>query len=286
MRSCCAVTVTVLFAAASAYGHGDQIQITFNPVSGKIETRQVVHTASTPTSITNLKRIYVMPFRALIGGAGDGWYTRTNEETNAFGVPLYPTGPGIAYEYESQLPGTGWSYSGSASQPNLQSSAFSYQFVDGLKQWNGSVFVDPGTEQLQTFRGDGTSIPTIMANTTDVAPFNSLAMSTITSLSANPHSSIGFRMLGDGTGYGLNGAAAGDDGIYLLSLALTSTAAGVGPSDPFYFVMHKNVDVAAALNAANALGFDPSLIQIAPEPGSLSILIIAISLTVLRRRQR
>jgi hypothetical protein len=279
-------TISVLTLATSVYGHGDQVQITFNPATGRIETRSIVHTASLPTTITDLRRVYVMPFRTIIGGSGDGWYTRTNEETNAFGVPLYPTGPGIAYQYESQLPGTGWSFSGSGSLPNLQASNFSYQVTDGLKEWNSSGFVDPGVEQMQIFRGDGTTVPTIMSNTTDSGPFSALAMSSITSLSSNSHSSIGYRLLGDGTNFGLSGPAAGDDGVYLLSLSLQSTAAGVNPSDPFYYVMYKNVDQSVALAAAQGLGLDPSLIQVTPEPGSMGLLLGLATLAVTRKRHR
>jgi hypothetical protein len=279
-------TMLTLTLASSAFGHGDQVQITFNPASGKIVTRSIVHTASLPAAISDPKRIYVMPFRTLIGGAGDGWYARTNDETNAFGVPLYPTGPGITYQYESQLGGTGWSFSGSAGLPNLQGSNFRYQLTDGLKQWNGTTYVDPGVEQLQLFRGDGATVPTVMNNTTDSGPFNTLAMTSISSQSSNAHSSIGYRLLGDGTNYGLSGAAAGDDGVYLLSLALESTVAGVGASDPFYYVLYKNVDPSVALAAAQGLGLDPSLIQVTPEPGSLGLLVAMAALATLGRRKR
>lgn len=262
-------------AVTTVYGHGVQVQFTFNPDTDKIESREVVHTGSAPTSISDLKRVYVMPFMSQTGGAGDGWYSRPDDTRNAFNLPLYPTGPGATYQYDSQLPGTNWAFSGSATLPNLQNTNFTYLFTDSYREWNGVGFVDPGAEQLQMFRGDGTSVPSFTANTSDSGPFASLALSNIGSMSGNPHSSVGFRMLGDGTSPGLNPPRAGDNGVYLLSLALTSTAAGVGASDPFYYVLYKNANFNDALAAADSLGFDPSLIQVVPEPSSLALLAVA-----------
>lgn len=287
MRPMFIASTLTLLAAASAYGHGVQVQITYNTTTGKIETREVVETASRPNAVSDLKRVYVMPLMSLAGGAGDGWYTRPDDTRNAFNLPLYPTGPGLTYQYEAQgqLAGTGWSHSGSSTLPNLQGTNFGYTFLDGLKEWNGSAFVDPGTEQLQMFRGDGTSVPSFLASTSDAGPFSSLALSTIGSQSSNPHSSMGFRILGDGASSGLTGPTAGDDGVYLTSLQITSTAAGVGASETFYYVMYKNVPYASALSAANALGFDPSLIQTVPEPASIGLMAMALA-GMLRRRHR
>lgn len=276
--------VIALSATSIAWGHGVQVQVTHNAATGKIETREVVHTGTRPDAVSNLTRVYVMPLMSQSGGAGDGWYTRPDDERNAFNVPLYPTGPGVCYQYESQLSGTGWSFSGSSTQPNLQNTNFGYQILDGLKQWNGGGFVDPGTEQMQLFRGDGTSVPSIVTSTSDAGPFGTLALSNIGSLSSNAHSSVGFRLLGDGVSPGLSGATAGDDGVYLLSLSLYSTAAGVGASDPFYFVMYKNASLAAAMDAAGSLGFDPAQVQVLPEPASISLLAVA-GLLVIRRRR-
>lgn len=285
MKANSIVTMVVLASAATVYGHGDQVQITYNATTGRIETREIVHTASRPNAISDLKRVYVMPMLELQGGAGNGWYTRPNDARDIFNNPLYPTGPGINFQYESQLTGTGWSFSGSGSLPNLQASNFAYAIMDGVKEWNGATYADPGAEQIQLFRGDGTSVPSIMTNTTDSGPFGTLAMGTINSQSSNAHSSIGYRMLGDGVNFGLVGAPAGDDGVYLLSLSLTSTAAGVQPSDTFYYVMFKNASLNTAMDAAMALGFDSSLIQVMPEPTALAILVFAAALSRGRRRR-
>lgn len=280
--------VVSLGIASSAMGHGVQVQITFNQSSGEIETREIVHTGSRPASITDLKRVYVMPLMPIIGGAGDGWYTRPAQEVNGFGIPLHPSGPGITWQYDeaAQLLGTGWSFSGSGTLPNLQNTNFGYAFTDAFREWNGSSFVDPGTEQAQVMRTDGISAPSGTANTSDSpGPYASMALGNITTKSINAHTSISFRLLGDGVSSSFGGAADGNDGIYLLSLQLTSTAAGVGASDPFYFIMHKNRSLEDALTAAQALGFSPSLIQVVPEPASTGFLAVA-GLLAMRRVHR
>lgn len=277
----------VLLSASVCLAHGPQIQITFNQTTGKIETREIVDTENRPTEISGLKRVYVMPFMELSGGAGSGWYTRPDQMLNGFGVPEHPTGPGITYQYDeaAQLPGTGWSFSGSSTLPNLQGSNFGYRFNDGYKLWDGSSFVDPGVEQFQMFRGDGTTVPSIMASTTDASPFAAMALSAISSKNSNAHHSVGYRMLGDGTSFGLTGPAAGDDGIYLASLLLTSTASSVGTCEPFYYVIYKNTDPRAAVAAAESLGFSPELIQVVPEPTTLALMLLGGAIATRRSRR-
>jgi hypothetical protein len=287
MRKSVAVGLLVASSASTLFAHGVQVQITFNQSSGEIETREIVHTGSRPSSLTDLKRVYVMPLLPIIGGAGDGWYTRPAQEVNHLGIPLHPSGPGITWQYDEagQLPGTGWSYSGSGTLPNLQNTNFGYSFADQLREWNGSVFIDPGVEQGQVMRSDGISTPTGTANTSDGAgPYASMALGNIGSKSSNAHTSISYKLLGDGVNSSVGGAADGDNGIYLLSLQLTSTAAGVGASDPFYYVMYKNRSVEDAMTAAQALGFSPSLIQVVPEPGAIVGLTGALLLAARRRK--
>ncbi|MCG8406303.1 MAG: PEP-CTERM sorting domain-containing protein [Phycisphaerales bacterium] len=287
MRQFAISTAAVLAVMTSAYGHGVQIQVTHDSVSGKIQTREVLSSSgSAPTTISNLKRVYVMPLLPVLGGAGDGWYTRPEGALNALGFPIHPTGPGVMYQYDSQIPGTGWAFSGSSSLPNLENSQFGYQFASGLSEWNGSSFVDPGTEQLQMFSGDGTSVPSSSALTSDAGPFDAFSFSNISVMGGNPHRSAGFRLFGDGVGSSLAGPAAGDDGIYLASLLVTSTAAGVFDSDPIHFVMFKNASLASAITAAESLGFDPSLVEIVPEPSSLGLLLVTGSMALTRRRKR
>lgn len=277
---------TACLSASVAFGHGVQIQITHDAGTGRIVTREIVHTDSRPTTISDAKQVYVMPLRSLVGGAGDGWYTRPETSLNIFGVPNHPTGPGLTYQYDEagQLPGTGWAFSGSGTMPNLQNTNFGYQFDSGLRAWNGASFVDSGTEELQAFRGDGTSVPSITAVSSDIGPFASLPMSNIGSKSSNPHHSVGFRILGDGLTSGLSGAAAGDDGVYLASFSITSTAAGVLNSEPIYFVMYKNAPLADALDAAEALGISPSLVQVIPEPATFVLFTPMLASLLFRRR--
>lgn len=266
-----------------ALGHGVQIQITHNAGSGLIETREIVHTDSRPDMITDLKRVYVMPLMPQVGGAGDGWYSRPDDARDVFGNPIHPTGPGVSFQYDSQLSGAGWAFSGSSTLPNLQSTNFGLSFSRSLGLWDGAAFIDPGQEQLQAFRGDGTAVPTLTATTSDVGPFSSLALSTIATQSSNPHSSVGYRLLGDGVSPGLSGLLAGDNGVYLVGIQITSSASGVGASEPIYFVLHKNTDLATALTAAESLGFDASLTQVVPEPHALGLFSLA-ALMALRRR--
>lgn len=287
MRQFAISTVAVVAVVTSAYGHGVQIQITHDSATGKIQTREVLSSSgSAPAAISGLKRVYVMPLLPVVGGAGDGWYTRPEGALDPFGFPIHPTGPGVLYQYDSQIPGTGWSFSGSSTLPNLENTQFGYQFTGGLSEWDGSGFVDPGAEQLQMFSGDGTSVPSSTALTNDAGPLDSFNFSNIGVMSANPHHSAGFRLFGDGVGFGLAGSAAGDDGVYLATLSVTSTAVGVLDSDPVHFVIYKNDSLANALAATDSLGFDPSLVQVVPEPTALGLLVVSGSLMLLRRRKR
>lgn len=292
--------------AVPAFGHGVQVQITFNPTSGKIETRQVVHSNSSPLPFYErgdvtapAARVYVMPLLDSQIPAGDGFYTRPTDFRNAVtGQPQYPSGPGIAWRYEFQTAGTGWSLDGSSSLPNLRNSNFGYQFLDGLKAWDGSAWVDPGTEQFQMFRGDGTTafVPgtTVNAITSDSAAFESMSLATINPASTPsptsvPHQSVSYRLLGDGVSPG----ASSDDGVYLATMKLTSTAVfgpnstPVGDSDPFYFVMYKGRPLDEAMGLANALALANNIplsqVQAAvPEPALVSLLA---PLALLRRRR-
>jgi MYXO-CTERM domain-containing protein len=170
--------------------------------------------------------------------------------------------------------------------------------VDGLKAWDGAAWADPGTEQLQMFQGDATGafVPgtTVNAITSDAGPFQSMSLAAINpaappSGSSVPHSSVSFRLLGDGVA----STASSDDGVYLASFRLSSTAVfgasntPVGDSDPFYFVMYKgsSVDEAMALAEAFAVasGIPLSQVQAAvPEPMGAGL----IGLVALARRRR
>lgn len=302
-------TFSVAAAASTAFGHGVQTQIVFNPTTGKIETRQVVHSNSSPLpfyergdAVAPGARVYVMPLLDTSIPAGNGFYTRPTDFRNPVtGTPQYPSGPGLSWRYEFQTPGFGWSLDGSPDLPNLRNSAFTYRFVDGLKQWDGTAWVDPGAEQLQMFRGDGTAafVPgtTVNAVTSDAAPFEVMPLANINPASTPsptsvPHSSVSFRLLGDG----ISPTAPSDDGIYLASFVLSSTAVfganntPVGDSDPFYFVMYKGGTLDAAMQVAGALAqannIPLSQVQAAvPEPVGLAFAGVVGALAMARRRR-
>lgn len=284
---------SVLACASAVFAHGVQTQIIFNPATGKIETRQIVATSTDVpatdyvygTNTAPAARIYVMPLLDSQLPLGNGYYTRpTDVRDPVTTAPIHASGPGLTYRFEAQTAGTGWSHSGSTTLPNLSGTVFTYSFTDGLMLWNGASWSDPGDEQLQVVRNGGTSAftpDTINAVTSDAGPFASMPLTAVSATapgaSSIPHSSISFRLLGDG----VNSTTASDDGVYLASLKLSSNAtigtsgATVGDSDPFYFVLYKNrplADAAAAANSfATANNIPLAQIQLAvPEPASLA----------------
>jgi hypothetical protein len=298
MRITLLANVALLAAASIVSAHGVQTQITYDIAGNKIDTRSIIYTSANSISQPNPINIVTAPRRAYIEplllspiGAGSGWYARPAPKLTAAGVPEHPTGPGPAFQYNDLLAGTGWSYNGSATLPNLQGTNFSYKLLDGLKQWDPatSTFIDPGDEQVQIIGSDGTASfsPTATNNitTSDSGQVGSLMFASITSKSANAHSSISIRLLGDGTTL-----AEGDDGIYLLKLALSTaatignTGVAVGDSDPFYFVLTKNVSYSEAFAAVTSLGVAPALIQgQVPEPTTVAALGTLAVLAVRRR---
>lgn len=317
------VPLIVLGSSAAAFGHGVQVQATFNPSTGKIETRQVVTSTLTSSTaepvpagfplgntVADPGRVFVMPIEFGAIAAGNGWYTRpTSVLRGDIPVPAYPSGPGLTfrYVYQANSASSGWDWSNASnpatdpSLPNLAGTNFSYKLIDGLKQWNGSAWVDPGAEQLQIFRGDGTGAftgTTVNAITsdsaTDAAPvtmsLSGISSTTKPGATSVPHSSVSFRLLGDGA----SPAVEADNGIYLLSLRYTSTATigttgtPVADSDPFYFVMDKSGGFGNAISAANALaaanGIPLSQVQVIPEPASLGVLAVVGAAFARRRR--
>lgn len=298
--------ISVLASAASVFAHGVQTQITFNPATGKIETRQVVSTSTDVptndfvygTSTAPLARVFVIPLLDSQLPLGNGYYTRPTDVRDPITTaPIHASGPGLTYRFESQTAGTGWSHSGSTTLPNLSGTNFTYSFTDALKLWSGSTWNDPGDEQLQVVRngGTGTFTPaTVNAITSDTGPFASMPLTAVSATapgaSSNPHSSIAFRLLGDG----VNSAAASDDGIYLASLKLSSnatigtTGVAVDDSDTFYMVLYKNRSLADAATVANSFassnGIPLAQVQLAvPEPASLAAIV---SLAPILRRSR
>jgi hypothetical protein len=185
------------------------------------------------------------------------------------------------------------------SLPNLAGTVFTYRFTDRVLRWDGSQFTAAaaGATQLQAFRGDATTTPSVFVTTASGSSLVYSAVSSVTQ-STNPHSNAGFRLLGDGTSFAPAAAGLGTDGIYLQGLAVTTTAttsggAAVGASDPAYMVLYKNTSFTDAYSVAAAFasvqGIPLNQIQSVPEPGTLALAGIGAAVaaaTVLRRLQR
>jgi hypothetical protein len=163
--------------------------------------------------------------------------------------------------------------------------------VDGLKRWNGSLFADAGATQLKGFRGSNASIsspPENFAITSDVGPFDSVSLAAVAagygSDGAEVHGSFRFALLGDGS----SPTSASPDGVYLLTMQVSSTQPGLNASDPFYFVLNKNAAAAGVAAAVHSLGISPSLVQwVVPEPASAtSVAIGALGFVQLCCRRR
>jgi len=274
-------------AGLPAWGHGVEYQLSYDPVGSKVQTRQIVSTDARPLTLTDLTRIYVMPLVIANGttpaahpAAQAAWYSQPD-------ITTYPSGNGLAYQWDAtvptggQLAGTGWSWKDSPSLPNLAGTVFSYRFTDRLLKWDGSQFTSAaaGSTQLQAFRGDATTVPTVFTTTASGSSLVFSAVSTVTQ-STNPHANAGFRLLGDGTSFDPASAGVATDGIYLqgmevLTTATTPAGAAVGASDPVFMVLFKNTSFADASAAATAFaatqGIPPNQIQSVPEPAVLSL---------------
>jgi hypothetical protein len=279
---CCLLACASL-AAHVGFGHGVQLQLTYDTTTQQIVSREIVSTDTRPTALGAVTRIYVMPL--LLSGtqaAQPAWYSKPD-------ITNYPSGNGIAYQWDittgtgGQLAGTGWAWKNSSSLPNLAGAAFRYDFTDQLLKWNGTVFTAAasGSTQLQAFRGDATTAPTITTTTGSGATLVYGNVST-SSQSTNPHSNAGFRLLGNGTSFDPAYAGADTDGIYLQGLQVTvsgSGVTGVGASDPLYMLLYKNTSFADAYAVAESFassqGIPTAQIQAVPEPGTLSLLAVA-----------
>jgi hypothetical protein len=260
-RSILSACVLWACSAGQVSAHGPQLQITSD--GGKITTREVfLDEPYAPLSLP--KSVYVIP---MLPTAGQ-FFSRPNDEEAAPGVPAFNSGPGLAY-------GVGGTFNAGFN--------FRLTFIDGLKIWDGSSFVDPGLEQIQAFRGNFNN-PSATALTSDVGPFSTLNFPAIPAgYAESAHNSASFRLLGDG----ISPTAASDDGVYLLSMQLSSTDPNLNPSDPYFFLLYKNVSVEQALAAARGLNVSTAQIQVVPEAGSVILgLIVTAGLACLTRRQR
>jgi len=288
-RSRCAAVAACLMvplATSVSFGHGVEVQLTYDPIGNKIQTRQIVPTETRPTTLTDLTRVYVMPLVVADGttpplnpAVQAAWYSHPDAD--------FPTGNGLCYQWDTttgsggQLAGTNWAWKGSSSLPNLAGTAFGYRFTDRVLKWDGSQFTAAaaGATQLQAFRGDATTVPTVFVTTASGSSLAYAAVSAVTQ-NTNPHSNAGFRLLGDGTSFAPSAAGPGTDGIYLQGMQVTTTATtpggtAVGASDTTYTVLYKNASFADAYAVAAAFataqGIPLVQIQAVPEPGTLAL---------------
>jgi len=267
MRVCMSVICACAALSASIAGaHGPQIQITND--GGKIVTRNLILDGPYSTSLTSPKSVYVMPALPFSGV----WYSRPNQAIDPILLtPSFPSGPGFAYGYDLADGGP---------QAFDAGSVFSVAFTAGLKLWNGSAFDDAGATELKAFRGSNPEISTPAANfaiTTDTGPFvDTVSMAAVAagygSEGAEVHGSLRFALLGDGS----SPTSPSPDGVYLVSMQLSSSQSSLSPSDPYYFVLNKNAPWSTVEAAVASLGIAPSLQQWAvPEPGTLMFVTLA-----------
>ncbi len=259
--------ICALLAAASANAHGPQIQTTRD--TGKIVTREIVDQSTYSTALSDPKSVYVMRLAQYLGV----WRAQPDNFLLPDNTPEFVGWPGFAY---------GYGYHATTNPtPFPAGSKFVLGFTAGLKSWDGAAFVDAGMTEAEAYRGSSVS-PSGLAKTSDAGPFPTLTFPGGTGISfeaegGDTHNSIHYRMLGDGT----STTSILLDGVYLLSLQLSSTDASVAASDPFYFVLHKNPAPGAVAAAIDGLGFAPDFVQVVPEPGAW--LLAAIGLAGLSR---
>jgi hypothetical protein len=262
----------------SALAHGPQIQITND--NGKIVMREVHLNEPYSAALSDPKSVYVM--RAL--PSAGVWYSRPNLELDPIlGDPEFPSGPGLAYGYDLADGGE---------QAFAEDSVISVEFTAGLKHWSGSAFVDAGVTELKAFRRSNpliSSPPHEFAVTSDNGPFDSVSLDPVPAdyFDDGPeiHGSLRYALLGDGS----SPSTASPDGVYLVSMRVTSTQEGLAPSDPYFFVLDKYADGASLAAAVNSLGVAPAGQQwLIPEPvsGLLGLMAAASYLCASARRRR
>lgn len=273
-RKFIAAALLALASSTHAPGHGPQIQLTSE--AGKIVTRRIVPDSSYDTALSTQTSVYVMPLGQYLGV----WRAQPDGTLNPDLTPAYIGWPGFAY---------GYGYDAITNPaPFPLGSKFTLSFTAGLKSWDGSAFVDAGVTEAEMYRGSSAA-PSALAKTTDTSPFAGVqfpggAGVSFASEGAEVHNTVHYRMVGDGSSISSPLA----DGIYLLSLQLTSTDASITASDPFHFVLSKGGTPAAVSTAAASLGFGASAIQVVvPEPATVaSAASLAVALVAVARWRR
>lgn len=265
----------VLAAGASqaAWAHGPQIQTTLT--NGKIVTRRVVPDGSYDTVLTPATTAYVMPLAQYQGV----WRAQPDGSLLPDSTPEFIGWPGFAY---------GYGYDATSNPaPFPVGSKFTLGFTAGLKSWDGAAFIDAGVTEAEIYRGSSAA-PSALAKTTDAGPFAGVqfpggAGISFASELSEVHNTVHYRMVGDGSS--ITSPLA--DGVYLLSMKLSSSDAGVGESEPFYFVLSKGAADATVRAAAESLGAGAGQTQFVPEPATAGLALagLAAMLRAARRRR-
>jgi hypothetical protein len=255
---CACAALAPLWACA----HGPQIQVT--DTGGKIVTRALLPNAPYGDSLTDAKSAYVLPILKAASGspATDYWTVMPNSSIDPIlGSTKFQFGPGLAY-------GFGHTFT--------DGYHFTVNITSPLERWDGAAFVnDSGAEAVGAFRGDATApADQLLISGLSTTP-QSLVFSNISSTyDSDAHSSMRFRMLGDGASALVTPA----DGLYLLTLQITSTQPGLAASDPIYFMLYKNASVGEINTAIASLHISSALVQVVaiPEPGGIAMATLAI----------
>lgn len=250
-----------------ACAHGPQIQIT--DTGDKIVTRQLLldEPYSSAVGLTAPAEVYVMPVLS-VSYLGQPVMRVKPSDTQTFG-------PGFTYGYD-QTVGTDHLFTANL---NLH--------VAGLEIWDGTNFVPTGAGKEQLGLLQSTSnVNTDSVKTT--AAGGDIAVPVTPGYTADVHSSMRYTLLGDG----LDPYAPSGDGVYLVSLQLSSTQAvpALSPSDAFYFVLNKNgtaPQLAAAVNSLlSSTGISRSLVQYAanvPEPSCALLAAVGLAVSTVGR---
>ncbi|MDB5328185.1 MAG: hypothetical protein JWM57_3754 [Phycisphaerales bacterium] len=248
------ISISIFAAASTVMAHGPVVQISVE--NNKIVTRGLVFDTANYGDVNPVQYSYVVPLvQRSLGDANDGWYAQFNS-TNSEAAYL---GPGIKY-------GSAGFNSGVTITETI---------ADGLKLWDGTSFTDPGNEQVQGLRGS-IGAPSATLASMDGGVGGSFSLTTPATITATSHSQVYWRLLGDG----LTSASASDDGVYLLTLKLTTSQAGVAASAPYYLLLSKNASAEAQAAGQNFVNT-----TLVPEPAFAGVAAM-LSTGLLGRRRR
>ena len=178
-------------AAATAFAHGPQIQITND--GGKIVTRQLIADGPYSNSLTPPKSVYVMPLLPIQQCVVFAAEQRDRSDSGRAGVSV-----GAGFCVWIRL-----ADGGPAVRNRQRSFAGVYRWFEAMERIG---VCRCRATQLKAFRGSNANIaspPENFATTSDSGPFDSLDLPTVAANygaeGAEVHTSLRFALLGDGT---------------------------------------------------------------------------------------